>query len=228
VLLAKALVQRSTASTLLGHADASPPALQEAIEIAVRREEWGLAESALAELVFAHVSRARFADALDAANRCLEAARRSEPSALATAHHNRAALWYAVDRFEDALADLLAAESIMRASVGTPERWGRGGIAGPTMLYAIYYLRGLTQARLGGWESAIECVDVIAKDAARVIASQRYGCAYRLLAIDVLLSRGASGDIASVALQRAERLMNARRDAAAALWGGTRQAVYKR
>jgi len=198
VLLAKALVQRSTASVLLGVAEDAPAALGEAADIAVRHDEWGLAETALGELLKAHIVAGRFADALEASNRGLDAARRSDPSVLATAHHFRASLWYIVDRFEDALSELAAAAFVMSSSAGTPERWGRGGIMAPTMLYAIHYLRGLIETRRHRWGAAIECVAAIREGAPRVIASRRYECAYRLLAIDALLGRGGPGDLSTV------------------------------
>jgi DNA-binding SARP family transcriptional activator len=195
VLLAKALVQRSTASVLLDVAEDAPAALSEAADIAVRHDEWGLAGTALGELVKAHIVVGRFAAALEVSNRELDAARRSDPSVLATAHHYRASLWYVVDRFEEALRELAVAASIMASSAGTPERWGRGGITAPTMLYAVNYQRGLVEARCRRWGAAIECVDAIREGAPRVIASRRYECAYRLLAIDALLGRGGPGDL---------------------------------
>ena len=203
VKLAKALVQHATAATLLAQTGGVADELREAHEIAVNAGEWGLVESALAETVYANTVAQRFADALDAADRCLAAGRQSEPSALATAYHNRAAVWYAIDRFDDALRDLDEADAIVAQSRGVQERWGRGGITGPTIVFALGYLRALVATRLGRFSDAIASLEAIRVGASGVLRSRRYGCAFRMAAIDVLLRRDEDGDAAAAALEAA-------------------------
>ena len=195
IKLAKALVQRATSSGP-DSADAATRDAQEAYEIAARLGEWGLAHSANSEVVFAAILASRFADALSAAETGLLAGRRGEPSSLATAHHNRAMVWYAVDRFADAAEDLARADAVLERSHGAPERSGRGGLTGPLMTFAIEILRALVETRRGRLETAAASLDAIRRGAPQILGNPRYACALHMAAVDVLLRGDASEDLA--------------------------------
>lgn len=194
--LAKALTQRSTSSSGLGHAEDSARDADEAYDIAVRLGEWGLAESAISESVYQNVLANDFAAALAAADRGLAVGRQGEPSSLATAHHNRAMVYYAVDRFDDAIADLANADAVLERSRGVPERSGRGGLTGPLMTFAVETLRALVETRRGRLEPAAASIETVRNKASRILGNPRYACAFRLAAIDMLLRRDAEGDVA--------------------------------
>jgi DNA-binding SARP family transcriptional activator len=121
--LVEAWIALSLARRRLGDFDVAESAARGATELAGQIERWDLAVAALDRLVRLHTMRWRFDDALALRRSATAYARRAGPLAEGTVHDLYADVWFALERYDEALAEIALGErSLERADLETT-RW---------------------------------------------------------------------------------------------------------
>jgi DNA-binding SARP family transcriptional activator/predicted ATPase len=178
-LQAQALVQQARAARELGLRNEALQASHSARSLALECGRADIAQAALEESLHTQVTWWLFGDALNSAQAGLEMARRSQSLMEATFLQARSMLWYLLERFEEAQADVRAALQNRYAT--------------PPLRFACHYMAAKLAVAQKNWDKAIESGNEAAR-ALNVSKLPRRAEAVRLLRIDVLLQRNSPGD----------------------------------
>jgi hypothetical protein len=162
--------------------------------LALAGGRWDIAQAALEELLLAQVTWWLFDDALQTARAGLDAGRRAGPLVEAAFLQVRCALWYLLERFDQAGVELQAATRT--ASETVVRHQASGGVPMhplPLLQFACYYATGKIAVARRELDQAL---DAQRKAAAltNIAKLPRHHEALSLLRIESLLQRNGPGD----------------------------------
>jgi DNA-binding SARP family transcriptional activator/tetratricopeptide (TPR) repeat protein len=174
----QALVQQGIAARELALRDEALRACVTGRAIALEHGLSEIAQAALEELMRVQITWWLFSDARGSARVGLEAAKRVDPMMEAAFLQVRSALWYLLERFDDARSDLEAALRIHQR---------------PALQFGCYYMAAKIALAQKMCDDALAAVERAAA-LTNVAKLPRQSHALTLLRIDVLLQRNVSGD----------------------------------
>jgi DNA-binding SARP family transcriptional activator/tetratricopeptide (TPR) repeat protein len=181
ILQAQALVQGAIAARELGLRDEALISGHAAHRLALDEGHAETAQMALEEVLRTQITWWLFSDAVDTARRGLEGARRVGSIFEASFLQVRGALWYALNRFDEAQSELQEAMRILGE-----QPW-------PSLHFDCYYMTSKTAAARQQWDQALDAADR-AGALTNVAKMPRRQQALSLLRVDLLLQRDGIGD----------------------------------
>jgi hypothetical protein len=193
-LEAEALVQVASAARHLGQRDEALQAGHSANDLAQRYGRPEVAAAAIEELLRTQITWWQFSDALESARSGLDTARRCGSLVEASLRQVRCALWYLLERFEEAQSELqvsvrLADESIVRRHELQPSPV----YSLPVVRFIGHYMAAKIANERKDWEEVMDALERAAT-LTNVARLPRHAGALSLLRIDVLLRRNLPGD----------------------------------
>ncbi|MDQ6824879.1 MAG: AAA family ATPase [Candidatus Eremiobacteraeota bacterium] len=193
-LEAQALVQVANAARELGLREESLRSGHTAHDLALKCGRSDIAQTALEELLRTQMTWWLFRDALETARTGLDAAKRAEPLAEASFLHARCALWYLLERFDEAQSELQAAMRIMSKTIVRRQESLVAAIRPlPLLQFTCHYMTGKIAIERKEWDGAMDAAHKAAA-LTNVAKLSRYSDFLLLLRIDALLQRNLPGD----------------------------------
>jgi len=192
--LCQALIQEGSAQRELGLRNEALRTCSGARDVAVELGYSEIAQSALEELMRTQITWWLFSDARRSARIGMDAAKRAEPLTEAAFLQVRSALWYLMERFDDARSDLQCALRI--ADETNLRRQGASALPThprPSTQFACYYMTAKVALAQKNWDEAFAAIDRAAT-LTNVAKLPRYRQALDLLRIDTLLQRCVAAD----------------------------------
>jgi DNA-binding SARP family transcriptional activator len=180
-LEAQALVQCASAAREFGLRDEALRAGDSARAVALKSGRSDIALAALMELLRTQITWWLFTNALPSARIGLEEARRTEPLTEAAFLQARSTLWYLLERFDEAEADLQAA---LRITSENPL---------PLLRFACHYMTAKVAVAQQKWDQAIGAADEAAA-LTNIAKLPRRSEALALMRIDIFLQRNRVAD----------------------------------
>lgn len=193
-LEAQALIQRAAAARLLGMREDALKHAQSAYDIARACTTSTILPAALEELLRVQITWWLFSDAARTARAAQDAARFEEPFVGGAFLSARSELWYLMDRFAEAQADVQ--EALRIANESSPRSTDELAVAvhpQPHLQFVSYYMSGKLAIAQERFDAAIEACEKAAA-LINVVKLPSYGQALSLLRIDALLKRGTPTD----------------------------------
>jgi len=196
-LEAEALVQQANAARQLGLREEALRAVRSAHDLARRAGRHDVAVAAIEEMLSSQMTWWQFADAIESARNGLDAARRSSQLAEAAIRQVRCALWFLLDRFDEARSEALL--SIQRAGEATargrepPESPVRSA---PIVLFMNHYMLAKIACERRDFDGVAAALGD-AERIANVAKLPRFAEALALARVDMLLRRAGTDDSAA-------------------------------